>query len=166
MPLIPAALHRTALRLAFPVAHAFWRVTRPRASGAYAVIRRDAGGPDEAWLFVTNTYKGGLTLPGGGIDRGESPQAAARRETHEEVGLALDTARFVAVDAFELDYLGRRDHVHFFEVALGTDERVSPHADQREIAWAGFRRRRDVDPAELALPVRRYVERLAASGGD
>ncbi len=159
--MIPALLHRSALRLAFPFAHVFWRVTRPSVSGAYAVIRRDAGSPNEAWLFVTNTYKGGLTLPGGGIGRGESPQAAARRETREEVGLDLDATRFVPVDAFEVEYLGRRDHVHFFDVALDQAERVVPRADEREIAWAGFRRRDQIDLADLALPVRRYIERGA-----
>jgi len=136
-------------------------MTRPRVAGAYAVIRRRGGTPDEAWLFVTNTYKPGLTLPGGGIARGESPRAAARRETREEVGLDFEPARFVAVDAFELDYLGRRDHVHFFEVALAEGEDVAPRADRREIAWTGFRRRDEIDREELAAPVRTFLDRAA-----
>ena len=55
-------------------------MTRPSVSGAYVQITRGAGTPDEAWLVVTNTYKRGLTLPGGGIDRGERPVDAAARE--------------------------------------------------------------------------------------
>lgn len=167
MPAIPALLHRTALRLAFPVAHAWWRLTRPSVAGSYVVIRRHGGTPEEAWLFVTNTYKPGLTLPGGGIARGETPGAAARRETREEVGLDFDAARFVAIDAFELEHLGRLDHVHFFEVALRDDELVTPRADRREVAWAGFRRHDQVDPGELSPPVRRHLERRGGpvSGG-
>jgi len=166
MSVIPAALHRTALRAAYPFALAIWRLTRPRVAGAYVMVRRAADTPDEAWVFVTHTYKPGLTLPGGGIARGESPRAAARRETLEEVGLAFDEARFVARGDFELEYLHRRDHVHFFEVLLHDDEPVTPRADLREIAWAGFQRRSDVDPADLALPVRRHLERTADARAD
>lgn len=164
MPMIPAALHRTALRVAYPLALTLWRLTRPRVAGAYAVIRRAPGTPDEAWLFVTNTYKPGLTLPGGGIARGETPRAAARRETLEEVGLTFDETRFTAVDDFELEHLHRHDHVHFFEVVLSDDEPATPCADLREIAWAGFRRRSEIDPAELALPVRLHLARAGAAG--
>lgn len=37
------------------------------------------------------THPGQWALPGGRIDDGESPEAAALREMHEEVGLDLDT---------------------------------------------------------------------------
>ena len=163
MNVIPAPLHRLVLRTVYPLALATWRVTRPRVQGAYVQITRAPGTPDEAWLLVTNTYKPGLTLPGGGIARGESPIAAARRETAEEVGLDLDVARFEPRDAFEIDYLHRRDHVHFFEVLLGPDEPTPFEADGREVGWAGFVRRDAFEPGELVPPVRRYLERLASS---
>lgn len=162
MPEIPAPIHRAVLRMAYPFARFFWRMTRPSVAGAYAVIRRDAHTPDEAWLFVTNTYKPGLTLPGGGIARGESPRDAAARETHEEVDLDLAPARFEAHADFELEYLHRLDHVHFFVADLAPGEALTPTADQREVGWAGFKRLCDIEPDELALPVRRYLEELVA----
>jgi len=164
MQMIPAALHRAVLRIVHPLARAVWRVTRPSVSGAYVLITRDRDTPDEAWLLVANTYKSGLTLPGGGIAPDESPRAAARRETIEEVGLDFDESRFTPRDDFEIEYLHRLDHVHFFEVELEADEAVSPRADGREIAWAEFRRRDDVPVGELTPPVRRYLDRLAGRG--
>jgi 8-oxo-dGTP diphosphatase len=50
-------------------------------------------------LILKPTYKSGWTLPGGQIDEGgESPWDACRRETLEECGLRVTSARLAAVD--------------------------------------------------------------------
>ena len=41
-----------------------------------------------ALLLVRSSYRTGWHLPGGGVRRGEMPEAAARRELAEEIGLA------------------------------------------------------------------------------
>ena len=41
-----------------------------------------------ALLLVHQSYRIGWHLPGGGVRRGEMPEAAARRELAEEIGLA------------------------------------------------------------------------------
>lgn len=49
-------------------------------------------------LLVEQTYKREWELPGGVVDPGESPRAAARREVAEELGVDLQPVRLLAVN--------------------------------------------------------------------
>jgi ADP-ribose pyrophosphatase YjhB (NUDIX family) len=55
--------------------------------GAYSICRDDAGRILLARLSVLEVDVGAWTLPGGGVDFGEHPDAAAVRELWEETGL-------------------------------------------------------------------------------
>lgn len=67
-----------------------------RIEGAH-VLAIDAEG---RILVVRTTYLGpGWMLPGGRVERGETPHAAAVRETLEETGLHARIERLVLVDA-------------------------------------------------------------------
>ena len=48
---------------------------------------------DELLLVKTWTSTGEWTLPGGGVDRGESPSAAACRELYEETGIKVPVSQ-------------------------------------------------------------------------
>lgn len=75
---------------------AAWLNSLPkRASNATLVIEN----PEGEALIVKANYKAHWTFPGGVIDPGETPLEAARRETLEEVGIAIDPAdiSFVSV---------------------------------------------------------------------
>jgi 8-oxo-dGTP pyrophosphatase MutT (NUDIX family) len=58
-------------------------------------------GEGEAALLLTrraahlNAHSGQYALPGGRVDEGESALEAARREAHEEIGLALEPEAFL-----------------------------------------------------------------------
>lgn len=49
-------------------------------------------------LLVRPTYKETWDIPGGHVERGESPAAACRRELKEELGLDRKPRRLLAVD--------------------------------------------------------------------
>lgn len=73
--------------------HETFRLQRP---AAYALVRRD----DEVLLTrvsVAGHHTGSWTLPGGGIDHGESPHEAVAREVHEETGLAVTVGALLGV---------------------------------------------------------------------
>lgn len=53
--------------------------------GAICVVER----ADGALLLIRNSYRSGWGFPGGFLKRGETPAAAARRETCEEVGVEV-----------------------------------------------------------------------------
>lgn len=63
---------------------------------AYAVIER------EGEILLTHWRRGrmsGWTLPGGGIEAGESPEDATKREVMEETGLEAKVGKLIGVDS-------------------------------------------------------------------
>jgi ADP-ribose pyrophosphatase YjhB (NUDIX family) len=66
-----------------------------RVEGAN-VLATDGGG---RILVVKPTYSREWMLPGGRVERGETPHGAAIRETREETGLEVALERLVLVDA-------------------------------------------------------------------
>jgi 8-oxo-dGTP pyrophosphatase MutT (NUDIX family) len=92
----------------------YWRIAKPRTFGVRALVL----GPDGRVLLVKHTYDRYWYLPGGGVRRGESPEAALARETREEIGIAA-----LAVERRLGTYLntreGKRDTVHVFVARAG-----------------------------------------------
>ena len=127
--LMPASLHRTALRWAHRVRHR-WRRLRKQPLAGVSVLVTDLEG---RLLLVRHSYgPQGWALPGGGIDKGETPEAAARREVAEEVGCILDHVQ--VVDMIE-ETISGAPHTAYLMMGRTMDR---PRPDQREVIEARF----------------------------
>lgn len=82
--------------------------SRTQRLGAYAVAV--TGGQMLLTRISVNGYPAGMwTLPGGGVDHGESPHDAVRRELYEETGLRARSAVLRDVHDVHTVDLGRHD---------------------------------------------------------
>lgn len=76
--------------------------------GAYAVVVRDGHVLLTHWVISESQrlYSGGLrsgwTLPGGGLEPGEDPEAAAVREVLEETGFVVELTDLLGTDSLHL----------------------------------------------------------------
>jgi len=99
-------------------------VTDP--STTFATPRVAAGAlfldPTGRVLLVRPTYKDTWDIPGGYVERGESPAAACRREITEELGLRREPRRLIAVDWAPNDHDGDKLLFLFDCGELGDDE--------------------------------------------
>jgi 8-oxo-dGTP diphosphatase len=104
---------------------------RTQRLGAYAVVI------DGTRILLTRISPAGYpagtwTLPGGGVDHGESPHDAVVRELYEETGLRALSSRLVDVHDVHVVAPGRGDRfedyhgVHLL-YAVEVDPQVAPH---------------------------------------
>ena len=119
--------------------------TPPRRQrvAAYALLTRGAG-PDEEVLLTRMSSRtripGRWTLPGGGLDHGEDPREALRREVLEETGLHIDPG--IALDVHSSHFTGARAdglvedyhgiHLIFAARVLPESEDVEPHVVEQD----------------------------------
>ena len=106
-----------------------------RHGNAVAVLARR---PDGKFVFVKQYRKAAeealVEVIAGGLEKGEDPEAGARRETAEETGYDVQSIRFLTTIICTPGYCEERIHVYFAEI---TGE---PHAQ-------------DQDPDENVYPV-------------
>ncbi len=86
-------------------------------------------------LLVRHTYYPGWHFPGGGVDPGETIEAAARREILEETGFAVN-GPLELFGLYHHTFASDRDHVSFF--IARSARRLHEFKPSREIAEIGW----------------------------
>jgi ADP-ribose pyrophosphatase YjhB (NUDIX family) len=121
---------RALMQIGYRARRFLLRLLRMRTRGVKVMVFNAAG----ELLLVRNSY--GRTdlfvLPGGGIGRSETPEAAATREVREETGLAVERLAFVSRHHSRAE--GKRDTIHLFQAEAGGE----PVTDSREVEEARF----------------------------
>jgi ADP-ribose pyrophosphatase YjhB (NUDIX family) len=130
MPLpIPAPIHRALLPLAHSIRH-YWRRWRGAPIAGVSVVITNLSGDV---LLLKHSYGPKVwALPGGGLNAGEDPAEAARREVREELGMAIGKVEAIAV--IEEVISGAPHTAHLF--AAVCDQH--PRPDRREVTEARF----------------------------
>jgi ADP-ribose pyrophosphatase YjhB (NUDIX family) len=142
-------------RLRHVMFHALFLVIRPMTLGAQVAVFNGKG----EVLLIKTSYVAGWQFPGGGVDSGETIEAAAIRELAEEAGqVPAGPLRLVGV--YKNTKASPRDHV----VLFACDD-AAPidgfNVDGREIIACGFFPT-DALPADLTGPTRRRLEEILA----
>lgn len=137
-------------RLGFPLARVWWRLLRQRHEGALVAVHV---GP--ALLLLRASYRAEWSFPGGSVRRGEAPEAAARRELEEELGLVASALLPAGERCGVWD--GRRDRVYFFELRL--EQLPDLRLDNREIVEARLVFTDELRGMKLTGPVAAWLER-------
>jgi 8-oxo-dGTP pyrophosphatase MutT (NUDIX family) len=144
------SLWRMALRLGFRFARAWWHLRRPNHEGALVAIY-----VGQALLLVKSSSRVEWNFPGGSLQPGETPDAAAQREMEEEIGLSSHTLRPAGSVYGTWD--GRRDCVHFFELHLDCIPELQ--FDNREIIAAHLASPEELNSIALTGAVTAYLRK-------
>lgn len=132
--------------------------------GSYSLCLDDQNRILLARLSAIEVEFGAWTLPGGGVDFGEHPDAAARRELEEEVGLVGELMGVAGIfsHVYEHSLFARGADLHFLGIIyrvqiVGGDLRDEVDGTTDACAWFGADELRDLRLVYLA----RFGARLA-----
>jgi 8-oxo-dGTP pyrophosphatase MutT (NUDIX family) len=146
----PLAPRRLGYRVAYRVLRIYWSVLRPHSQGVKCVLTSR-----DRVLLVRHTYGyPAWELPGGSLRPREQPLLAARREVHEELGVAIEHWRALGELHATMDR--RPVTLHCFQAEL---EQPVVELDRAEIAIAGWFQQGQL-PADLGRYVRLILARV------
>ncbi len=116
---------------------------------AWAIIRN----PVDQILILKRSNKcnnpGLYNLPGGGIDKNETPKQAIIREVFEEAGIKLPSISFTRV------IIDDNRHMHFFSFKLAKEVKVKIDFESSKYEWMS---EDDIKKLKrkLHIPTRKY----------
>ena len=144
-------VRRVGYRIAFRLLRIHWLLFRPAVRGVKCLLT-----DGELVLLVRHTYGDRRwDLPGGTLHRHEQPEAAARREMAEELGVSIPSWTSLGELHDRVDH--RRDELHCFQAEVHEPE---IKLDLGELSVALWFPRHHL-PGQLARYVRPILARSA-----
>lgn len=116
-------------RFGYPLAVCYWFFRRPTTVGVRCIITHE-----NKILLVRHTYGSRLwTVVGGGVEKGETFEQTAKRETAEEVGIEITDLQKIG----ELPYNGefKKDTIHIFTASALNPSLQIDASEIKEAAW-------------------------------
>ncbi len=136
-------------KLAWEVERLRWRLFHPLTLGARVILLRG-----NEVLLIRHTYRPGWYFPGGGVEKGETLDAAARREAQEEAQALVADLELLGMYANFSQ--GKFDHVAVFVSREFEVGEFKPNNEIAERAWFSL----DALPQNLSGSTRRRLEEL------
>jgi len=122
-------LKATLYKIGYPIMRIYWFFRRPTTQGVRCVIFYEG-----KVLSIQHTYGSSLhTTVGGGVEKKETPQATAIRETYEEVGLTLIDIIPVSQILYTKEY--KHDTIHVFTATATSNALQADHSEIKTAAW-------------------------------
>ncbi len=149
---LPAPVARFVMRSGARAIALYNRTFHPHVRGAGVFVRHE-----DRVLLVRSTYQSWWGIPGGRVDRGEEPRAAAARELHEETNLAVAPDALTPLGELHLDHNHIHDHVWFFELRCEREPIV--RCDGIEIAELRWAREGELRALKLWPPLAAWIAR-------
>jgi 8-oxo-dGTP pyrophosphatase MutT (NUDIX family) len=128
------------------------------AGGKTVGVRAIVVHRDQKVLLLRHTYRDGWHLPGGGIERGESPEAAVIREVREEANVFVE-GRPKLFAVYLSEYQGVDDYPLLYIVGSFRSEPPKANSEIAEIGWFHV----DQVPPETTAATRRRLAEFRGS---
>jgi 8-oxo-dGTP pyrophosphatase MutT (NUDIX family) len=102
-------------------------------------------------------YQAGIQVPGGGIEPGESPEAAAIRESLEETGLSLQNPVFLGSKHYAFETGNHHWHFFWLQAPESTPDAWEHFAENQYVFYHRFA---DPKTTELYWPMGDFLPQL------
>lgn len=129
-----------------PIVLLYWKIAKPVTYGARAILACD----DEI-LLVRNLNAKHWSLPGGRIDKGETPEECVIREIREEVTIEIPAMDF-QLGEYISNQEGKRDTIYIFVKRLLSKE-FQKQWEINDAAWFSL----DTLPEKLSPAASRRI---------